>query len=54
MRIRPIVGPVPDSGVRPAGGIDEIAGQLAAGRVAVLTGAGISTEQSIGRSNLAP
>ncbi|MFF8993777.1 NAD-dependent protein deacetylase [Streptomyces sp. NPDC014983] len=47
MRMRPIVGPVPDSGIRPAGGMDEIAGQLAAGGVAVLTGAGISTESGI-------
>jgi NAD-dependent SIR2 family protein deacetylase len=47
MRMRPIVGPVPDTGVRPAGGMDEIAGQLAAGGVAVLSGAGISTESGI-------
>ncbi|MFG3061296.1 NAD-dependent protein deacetylase [Streptomyces sp. NPDC048231] len=47
MRIRPIVGPVPDTGVRPAGGMEEIAEQLAAGGVAVLTGAGISTESGI-------
>ncbi|MEU3533667.1 MULTISPECIES: NAD-dependent protein deacetylase [Streptomyces] len=47
MRMRPIVGPVPDTGIRPAGGMDEIAGQLAAGGVAVLTGAGISTESGI-------
>ncbi|MFI1538173.1 hypothetical protein [Streptomyces anandii] len=47
MRMRPIVGPVPDSGVHPAGGMDEIATQLAAGGVAVLTGAGISTDSEI-------
>jgi NAD-dependent SIR2 family protein deacetylase len=47
MRIRPITDPVPDTGVRPAGGIDEIAGQVAARGVAVLTGAGISTESGI-------
>ncbi|MFJ8423448.1 NAD-dependent protein deacetylase [Streptomyces sp. NPDC094021] len=47
MRMRPIVGPLPDTGTRPAGGMDEIAGQLAAGGVAVLTGAGISTESGI-------
>lgn len=45
--MRPIVGPIPDTGVRPAGGMDEIAEQLAAGGVAVLTGAGISTESGI-------
>ncbi|MFF9409791.1 NAD-dependent protein deacetylase [Streptomyces anandii] len=47
MRMRPIVGPVPDSGVHPAGGMDEITAQLTAGGVAVLTGAGISTESGI-------
>jgi NAD-dependent SIR2 family protein deacetylase len=48
MRIRPIVdSPVPGDGVRPAGGLAEIGAQLAAGGVAVLTGAGISTESGI-------
>jgi NAD-dependent SIR2 family protein deacetylase len=47
MRIRPIVDPVPDTGVRPAGGMDEIAGQVGGGGVAVLSGAGISTESGI-------
>lgn len=47
MRIRPITDPVPDTGVRGAGGLDEIAEQLAAGGVAVLSGAGISTESGI-------
>lgn len=47
MRIRPIVGPVLDTGVRPAGGMDEIVEQVATGAVAVLTGAGLSTESGI-------
>jgi NAD-dependent SIR2 family protein deacetylase len=47
MRIRPIVGPILDTGVRPAGGMDEIVEQVATGAVAVLTGAGLSTESGI-------
>jgi NAD-dependent SIR2 family protein deacetylase len=48
MRIRPILDtPVSSGGPRPAGGLAEIGAQLAEGGVAVLSGAGISTESGI-------
>jgi hypothetical protein len=54
MRMRPTLSWIP-AGEAPPGTTDlePVVSALSAGGVLVLSGAGISTEQSIGRSNLA-